>query len=105
LCCGLARLACELTRAGSLENRTRMLAWFATKLKRAELPGPDLGVARGATAPGPQRHGPPPSQKNIGTCLARRPVFHWMAAYRTQLHKPRVALLDWKLDRGRAASA
>jgi hypothetical protein len=40
LCCVLARLARELahelTRAGSLENRARMLAWLATKLKRAE---------------------------------------------------------------------
>jgi hypothetical protein len=41
LVCGLARLARELahelTRAGSLENRARMIAWLATKLKRAEL--------------------------------------------------------------------
>jgi hypothetical protein len=36
LCCGLARMARELTRAGSLENRARMLAWLATKLNRAE---------------------------------------------------------------------
>jgi hypothetical protein len=40
LCCGLARLARELahelTRAGSLENRARMLAWLATKLKRVQ---------------------------------------------------------------------
>jgi hypothetical protein len=33
----LAReLAHELTRAGSLENRARMLAWLVTKLKQAE---------------------------------------------------------------------
>ena len=40
MCCGLARLARELahelTRAGSLENRARMLAWLATKLKRVK---------------------------------------------------------------------
>jgi hypothetical protein len=34
----LAReLAHELTRAGSLENRARMPAWLAIKLKQAEL--------------------------------------------------------------------
>jgi hypothetical protein len=36
LSCGLARLTHELTRAGSLENRARMLAWLAIKLKQAE---------------------------------------------------------------------
>jgi hypothetical protein len=34
--CLARELAHELIRAGSLENQARMLAWLATKLKRAE---------------------------------------------------------------------